>query len=554
MALVDDWQLWHTPAGVPFASIPVGDHWEHHPLLSRAARSALARTAYEATGRPPRSAARAEALDVLAGTALFAGPTHDVHVRVAAHGSAVYLDLGDPDWRAVEVTADGWRVVSDPPVRFRRPRALAALPVPVAGTVDALRAVLPVASDDDWHVLVAWLLASLRPRGPYPLLALHGEAGSGKSTAARVLRAVLDPSTVPLRSAPHDDRDLVIAAQHSWVLAVDNVSTVPPWLSDALCRIATGGGYGARELYSDAEEVVLEAQRPVLLTGIEELATRGDLADRTLSVVLPPIADAERRTEAEVWAAVDAMRPGVLGALLDGVACGLRTEAAVQLAHLPRMADAGRWVYAAAPAVGLDPAWVLAIWERQREEAATTTLEASAVGAAVRTLMDDVPMWRGSMAALLAALAAGQPEAVTRDRTRWPQSTQALSGALRRLGSALRAVGIIVATGREAKASRARWVSLCREGRPPRPPRPDLSADGADPGRPRTTLDDLTSSTSSTNEARRPEVLDDLDDMDDVARGSTHCRHCHEPTLNTGDAGPECAPGHGCAGDVEAPR
>jgi hypothetical protein len=225
----------------------------------------------------------------------------------------------------VEIDAAGWRVITDAPVRFRRPKGLKPLPVPVTGgSLGELRHFVNVADDNSWRLLVAWMLAALRPRGPYPVLCLHGQQGSAKSTLARVLRSLIDPNLAELRSEPKEPRDLMIAADASWIIALDNLSSLPAWLSDALCRLSTGGGFATRELYSDAEETVFDAQRPVLLTGIEDLATRGDLLERSIVLTLPPIPEDRRRSERALWKQIEAVRPRILGALLTALSghCG----------------------------------------------------------------------------------------------------------------------------------------------------------------------------------------------------------------------------------------
>jgi hypothetical protein len=158
-----------------------------------------------------------------------------------------------------------------------------------------------VSDGDALKLIIAWLLQALRPTGPYPVLLFQGEQGSAKSTAERMVRALVDPSTAPLRTTPRSERDLVIAATNSWCVAFDNISTLQPWLSDAMCRLSTGGGFSARELYTDAEEVLFDATRPMLLNGITDVATRPDLLDRALTVALPPIPEEKRRPEAVLW-------------------------------------------------------------------------------------------------------------------------------------------------------------------------------------------------------------------------------------------------------------
>ena len=141
----------------------------------------------------------------------------------------------------------------------------------------------------------------MRPTGPYPVLILQGEQGTAKSTAAKVLRLLIDPSAAPLRTAPLDERDLMIAARNGWIIALDNLSGLSSWLSDALCRIATGGGVSTRELYSDTDEVLIDVQRPIILNGIDDIATRQDLIDRSIIINLEPIPENKRKPEAEFW-------------------------------------------------------------------------------------------------------------------------------------------------------------------------------------------------------------------------------------------------------------
>jgi hypothetical protein len=238
-----------------------------------------------------------------------------VYVRLAEHAGAIYLDLANERWQAIKITEGGWGIVSDPPVKFLRARGMLALPTPVpGGSLDDLQPFINVgiACEADWTLLMAWLVSTFRPHGPFPVLCLHGEQGSAKSTTARVLRALVDPNSAALRADPRDARDLIIAANNGWVVALVNLSRIPVWLSDAICRLATGGGFGARELYSDSDEILFEAQRPVILNGIEELATRGDLLDRSIIQHLASIAEEDRKAEGPFWEDFEAKRPQIL--------------------------------------------------------------------------------------------------------------------------------------------------------------------------------------------------------------------------------------------------
>lgn len=456
-------ELWHTPDDEPWATIPVGDHREHWPIHSRAFRTWLQYQFYARYGELVHHQALGDALDALVGRALFEGPEHATSVRIAAAEGAVYLDLGDAHWRAITITPVGWDIVRDPPVRFRRPRRLQPLPVPVrGGSLERLWRFVRV-EPANRPLILAWLLMIFRPRGPYPVLALVGEQGSGKSTTARVLRRLVDPNDADLRAEPREERDLWVAAVNGWLLALDNVSRLPGWLSDALCRIATGAGFAARTLYANTEETILAAQRPVLITSIADVIAQPDLLDRALVLTLPRLPDDAREPEGEFWGAFDAERPALLGALLDGVARALAREQHVRLPGYPRMADFVRWAVAA---LGdeLSEQFLMRYMENRRE-AGITTLEASLLAAAIIALMETTGEWQGTAHDLLDELDAQADEETRRKRERtraWPKTPRGLAGELRRLAPALRQHGIAIEFARTGH-ERQRIILLMRE-------------------------------------------------------------------------------------------
>ena len=280
-------ELFHTPDGTGFADLDINGHRETWPIRAKGFRRWLARRFFEATQGAPSSEALQSALNVIEAKAHFDAPERIVYIRVGGLDGKLYLDLCDDTWRAVEIDTTGWRVIDNPPVRFRRAAGMKPLPTPVkGGSVETLRSFLNVQSDADFVLVVAWALACLRNRGPYPVIVLSGEQGSAKSTFSAILRALLDPNTAPLRALPREDRDLFIAASNGHVLAFDNVSGLPAWISDTLCRLATGGGFAVRQLYTDQDEVLFDAARPVILNGIEDIVTRPDLADRAVFLTL----------------------------------------------------------------------------------------------------------------------------------------------------------------------------------------------------------------------------------------------------------------------------
>ena len=139
-------------------------------------------------------------LNVLEGFAQ-EGPTHEIYIRIAGANGAIYIDLCNDAWEAIEVTAKGWNVIQNPPVKFRRTNGMLPLPKPIpGGSLDGdLKPLLNAESDDNWLLMKAWLLGLLIPTGPHPIMALRGEQDTAKSYTQKLLRGVVDPSMLPIR-------------------------------------------------------------------------------------------------------------------------------------------------------------------------------------------------------------------------------------------------------------------------------------------------------------------------------------------------------------------
>jgi hypothetical protein len=283
------------------------------------------------------------------------------------------------------------------------------------------------------------------------VLLFQGEQGSAKSTAERLVRALVDPSAAPLRTTPRNEHDLFIAADNAHVIALDNISTLAPWLSDALCRLSTGGGFSTRTLFENREEELFDGMKPVILNGITDVATRPDLLDRALVVSLPPIPDEERRPEAGLWSEFEQARPAILGSLLDAVSGALRSVEDVWLEGMPRMADFAIWVTAAEGALGWEPGAFMAAYADNRREAEDAALDADPVALAVLDLMADRDEWTGSATELWNELGDLVDEGVRKSKA-WPGAPNALTGTLKRLAPTLRGVGIEYAEDRSGRS------------------------------------------------------------------------------------------------------
>jgi len=514
-------ELFHTPGADPdgYAVVPIGGHQETWRIGTKAFRYWLQRLFWDAHQSAPNSQALQDAIGVLRGKALFDGPEIPVFVRLAEFGREMWLDLANDEWQAVRINCDGWMIENTPLVRFVRPRGMLALPLPTkGGTVSDLRSFLNVNDDDDWLLLLAWLIAALRPTGPFPVLCIHGEQGSAKSTACRILRSLVDPNEAALRCGPRNEHDLMIAATNGWVVALENLSSIPNWLSDALCRLSTGGGFGTRELYSDGEEKLFNARRPVMINGIAELATRSDLLDRSIIINLQAIRDGQRRTEAELFTEFDGARPRILGSLLDAVSTAISNIDTVELKS-PRMADFARWVYAAEGSMGCEADMFLKAYTVNRQAANESAIESSIIAEPLISLLATSDNhWEGTSTELKDVLENLVADHVVKQRA-WPKRPNVLSNELNRIAPNLRRMGVDIEIG---KKSGRRFIRIGRTGTQNIVHSASI-VHTHENGRPDASIDRPGASSESTKDPETNAAVDDADDQ---------LRHCSDGACN----------------------
>lgn len=414
------------------------------PLLRKdGLRAQLARQYYAEHQSVPSQSALTDAISVLEGRAMDQTP-QDINLRLATHraenGDQVVIDLGTPDGRCVVAGPDGWHLTNQSPVLFRRTRLTSPMPDPgPAGHTDqglaALRGLLNV-DEHHFRLIVGWLVAGLMPDIPHPILAAKGEQGTGKSTALAMLINLVDPSPAPLRSLPKDIKTWATVASASWAVCLDNVSTIPAWLSDTLCKGVTGDGLIDRALYSDDDVSVLSFRRLIALTSIDTGSLASDLSERMLTAEFLPIKGDQRRTDAEVKKAFNQAAPGIRAALLDLLCRVLAELPNTHLSELPRMADFARILGALDTVMGWD---TLATYKAASEVSSADLLDAKPFTSAVADFVDQKGSWTGSISELLDLIPA--PEVRPRS---WPIDATRASGQLKRDAPVLRGIGITV--------------------------------------------------------------------------------------------------------------
>ena len=444
---------------------------ETWPLKSRGARDHLSYQCHLECGRVPGSQALQDALGVLHSKARHECPQAATYVRVAFLGDRIYYDLADPDRNVIEIRAGQWSYVSDPPVYFRRPRGISAMPKPEAGgALDELKLFVNITSTPSWHLTLVWLVA-LFFDGPYTWLVLQGRPGAAKTYSSRTLRQLVDPNKSPVRAPPRTVKDLVIAAANSAAVVLDNLSYINEEMSDAICRLATGGGISMRELYSDLDEVIVEVMRAGILTGVTDVVVRGDLFERCILIELQPLGKGKRKTEKALNRAFAEAWPRLLGTVLDVVAAVMEVMPTVELEDAPRMADFATVGVALERVLGWAPGTFLADYAQAAGAANDVILDGSVIAPWLKKIAENGG-FDGTATEVLDRLddwfdgriprgPFGQVSPRQRQRPDgWPKSPRALSSQLRRLAPTLLAVGVMVTFEKTHGAGSRKTISI----------------------------------------------------------------------------------------------
>ncbi|MDP2902975.1 MAG: hypothetical protein Q8N96_07665 [Methylovulum sp.] len=381
----------------------------------------------------------------LSGIAKHEGDRQRVHLRVADHNGGHYIFVGDDGLQTIEVLPTGWRVIDNAPVKFWKPSSMQALPMPQhGGDLSKIWEFINVPEHDRLLVL-AWMLEAYREETPKPILALSGLQGSAKSSTQSKLRELVDNNAVNLRAAPKSTEDVFIGAGCNWLSSYENISHLPSKMQDALCTLATGGGFAARTLYTNDEETIIEVKRPVIINSIPRVITAQDLTDRAICIELPSI---EYREELELNAAWESAKPSIFGGLLDLFVKTLAQLPKVKLNKPPRMADFTRLGEAMAQSMGHSASTFDTLYKANRTESIVIALEASPVGLAVREMVDNYTgisetVFYGTVKNLYDALSLDYK----RSSESWPKSPRGLSEVIKRQSPALQSLGIGIIQG-----------------------------------------------------------------------------------------------------------
>ncbi len=445
-------RIFQTKDKEPYAAVPDRKIVEVHKLKSIGFARLLVRLVFEATKKIISGNAISNTIEYLSWL-----PTverqkgENLYIRYAFVDGAIYIDTADPEIGLIKIKNGKWEIVDQTlhPPFFERPAGMQPLPRPVkGGSITELKQFINYGSEKNFIRIVGWIIGALNPLGPYSILVQHGPQGSGKSTNQKIIGSLIDPSEAGLTSIPKTARDLFISAINNWLLRFDNVSKISQTLSDCFCRLTNEGSFRTRKLYSDAQEVILKAMRPLMCNGISHFITQNDLIDRAIFVDLPTIKKSDRKPEKELHEAWEEARPRILGAFYDILAVALENYQKINTDNLPRTADFTRWVLAAEPACPWEPGDFIDAYNENRAEMIDLAIEADPTGESILKLMEDKTNWIGTSTELLEAIRL----VTSKDNQKlkeWPKAPNTLSNRLMRLEGFLSSKGIKIARERQ---------------------------------------------------------------------------------------------------------
>ena len=436
--------LFHTPAEEGYATIPFQRHSQNLKISSKKFKSWLVKEFFKETNKPPGADAVNQAIAVLEGQALYEGEEKKIFLRVASHGEQFYYDLADADGNVIQVTPQGFCIAENPPDIFKRTKNMSPQVFPkVDGDVKLLCKHVRSKSKNDEIMLVVNIIASFIPDIAHPVLVTAGEKGAAKTTTMRMVRRIIDPATRDLVGVPHSERELAILLANNYAPSLDNLESISARQSDLLCLASTGGGVSVRTLYTNDDETFLEFKHCVGLNGINVVATRPDLLDRSIIIELERIPREQRKEERLIWAEFEADLPRILGGVFDALAKAMRIYPSVNLKSLPRMADFCRWGYAIAEAVGYGGENFVNAYMQNIDRANDSAIREDPVATAVVAFMRGRGEWTGYVNKLLRELErVAFDERINTKAHRWPKAAHVLTSRLKEVKSNLEDIGI----------------------------------------------------------------------------------------------------------------
>jgi hypothetical protein len=441
--------LFHDELGNNYLSLEAGDHNEIWGCRTKFVRNWLSNEYWNLTKSAPNSEAIKNAIATIEGRAMFAGSQYKLHNRFALVNAEIWYDLTDEKWRAIKISESGWQIIDSPPIIFKRyshsrPQII---PANSGGDVNVLLNYVNITDKQHRLLLLVYLVSCFIPDFGHPILVIFGSQGSAKSTLSKLLRIIIDPSSIEVASMPDNSKELIQTLAHHAFLFFDNVSYISEINSDILCKAVTGSGFLKRELYSDDEDIIYNLKKCMGINGINLIGTRPDLLERSLILELNRIEPENRKQEKELMDAFEKDLPVILGGVFDVLVKAIKIKPAIKISRLPRMADFAVWGCAISEALGYTQDDFMSAYRVNIERQTETVMNENIVATAIMSFMGNKDEWTGKASELLHQLntQAFMDDVNTYEKY-WPKASNILMRRLNELRVNLREIGITYVT------------------------------------------------------------------------------------------------------------
>ncbi len=458
----DNFEFFHDEQKNQFVRIKVEEHYEILRIKSREFSLYLNKLFYESQDKAIGGDSLKNVLNVLSARALFDGNMHKLHNRVAPQDYGMIYDLCNKNWQGIKISEDRVEVINQLPIAFRRYSHQLPQPLPVNGVdIREYLKFFNIKSSGSEILMLVWIVTCFVPSIPHTILYLHGIQGSAKSTMMRLLKSLIDNSSVGLLTLVSNKAELAQILSHHWLSAFDNVSEISNEASDTLCRVVSGYTFSKRELYSDEEDVIFSIKRPIAINGINMIFTRPDLLERSLLIELESIPPNKRRTEEEVLEQFEKEKAGFLGAIFDVLSKAIKIKKSINLSYNQRMADFVKWGCAIAEAIGYESSEFLSAYESNLQLHHEEVINSSLPAQMIIKFFSGKTEWLGTAEDLYNRLnTLVEQEGIRTNKYNWVSSPNALGRFLNRLKPALEHYEIYI---NKKHKNRERLIFLTRK-------------------------------------------------------------------------------------------
>lgn len=465
-----DIELFHDEYQEPYVRYEQDDCIQYFKIRSRNFKRWISNEYWKLYGHVPNNEALNSALNTIEGKACFEGSEYKLENRIAFKDNELYYDLGN--WTAVRVNKEGWNILSEPPILFRSYNHQKRQIEPDSNVLGDELSTL-----EDFMILVnikdpaqkLLFLVSLHcmflPHIPRPIIVLHGDQGTAKTTTSTIIKELVDPSNLKNLRIGHSYAEFIQQSSHHYLLPLDNLTTLPGWMSDALCRLVTGEGFSKRELYTDDDDMIYSMRRCIILNGINLVPSKPDLLDRSLIFELDAISKNDRIDEKSFWEEFNEIKPRVLGAIFSNLSKAINIHPKINLRSKPRMADFARWGAAIAEVLGHTSHQFIDAYEKNISIQNTEALEASPIAKVVFNFMETQSEWSGSATDLYEKLDhIAESLNVDKRNNRYPNDPNWLWRRLKEVKPNLAAQGIMIEKD-DRDRSRGRIIRLIKDNK-----------------------------------------------------------------------------------------